>query len=167
MTEEMRHEIVQRRQAGASLRTIAEELGISRGAVYRALQRVQAQRDGRTALTPRARKRVSIVDSFEPILKELLAKYPYPSDEHTSAREGAGGEGRDWDWQCAGALTADGGRRLRLGVRSPVSAAVSSGPATSRAACRALASARMPSVRADHTSTQKHLRRAGDSSMPR
>lgn len=76
MTEEMRHEIVQRRQAGASLRSIAEELGISRGAVYRALARVQAQREGRTALVPRARQRGSIVDPFEPILKELLAKYP-------------------------------------------------------------------------------------------
>jgi AcrR family transcriptional regulator len=39
MTEEMRHEIVQRRQSGMSLRAIAEELGISRGAVYRALAR--------------------------------------------------------------------------------------------------------------------------------
>jgi transposase len=76
MTEEMRHAIVQRRQSGMSLRAIAEELGISRGAVYRALARVQAQRDGRTALSPRARKRGSIIDSFEPILKELLAKYP-------------------------------------------------------------------------------------------
>jgi transposase len=76
MTEEMRHEIVQRRQAGASMRSIAEELGISRGAVYRALARVQAQRDGRAAPSPRARRRGSIVDSFEPILKELLAKYP-------------------------------------------------------------------------------------------
>jgi transposase len=76
VTEEMRHEIVQRRQAGASMRSIAEELGISRGAVYRALERVQAQREGRTALAPRARKRGSVVDPFEPILKELLAKYP-------------------------------------------------------------------------------------------
>lgn len=76
MSEEMRHEIVQRRQSGMSLRAIAEELGISRGAVYRALERVQAQRDGRTAPSPRARKRGSIIDSFEPILKELLAKYP-------------------------------------------------------------------------------------------
>ena len=76
MTEEMRHEIVQRRQAGASMRSIAEELGISRGAVYRALARVQAQRDGQSALAPRARKRGSVVDTFEPILKELLAKYP-------------------------------------------------------------------------------------------
>jgi transposase len=72
----MRHEIVQRRQAGASMRSIAEQLGISRGAVYRALARVQAQRDGRTALAPRARRRGSIIDPFEPILKELLTKYP-------------------------------------------------------------------------------------------
>ena len=59
MTEEMRHEIVQRRQSGMSLRAIAEELGISRGAVYRALARVQAQRDGRAAPSARARKAVS------------------------------------------------------------------------------------------------------------
>ena len=76
MTEEMRHEVVQRRQAGASMRSIAEELGISRGAVYRALERVQAQREGRTALAPRARKRKSIIDPFELVLKELLTKYP-------------------------------------------------------------------------------------------
>jgi transposase len=76
MTEEMRHEIVQRRQSGMSLRAIAGELGISRGAVYRALERVQAQRDGQAAPSPRARRRGSVVDAFEPILKELLAKYP-------------------------------------------------------------------------------------------
>lgn len=35
MTEELRQEIVHRRQSGMSLRAIAEELGISRGAVYR------------------------------------------------------------------------------------------------------------------------------------
>jgi len=76
MTEELRHEIVQRRQSGMSLRAIAEELGLSRGAVYRALARVQAQRDGQTAPLLRARRRGSIVDDFEPVLKELLAKYP-------------------------------------------------------------------------------------------
>ena len=75
MTEEMRHEIVQRRQAGASMRSIAEELGVSRGAVSRALTRVEGQREGRAALAPRAR-RGSVVDPFEPILKELLTKYP-------------------------------------------------------------------------------------------
>ena len=39
MTEEMRQEIVQRRQSGMSLRAIAEELGISRGAVHRRWRR--------------------------------------------------------------------------------------------------------------------------------
>src|SRR5271166_5591148 len=72
MTEELRHEIMQRRQSGMSLRAIAEELGISRGAVAR----VQAQRDGRAAPSPRPRPRRSIIDPFELILKELLARYP-------------------------------------------------------------------------------------------
>jgi transposase len=78
MTEALRHEIVQRRQGGASLRAIAKDLGISRGAVVRALAHVQAQREGRAALTsgPRTHARSSIVDPFEPILKELLLKYP-------------------------------------------------------------------------------------------
>jgi transposase len=76
MTEEQRHEIVQRRQSGMSMRAIAEELGVSRGAVARALARVQAQRDGRAAPSPRPRPRQSIIDPFEPILKELLDKYP-------------------------------------------------------------------------------------------
>jgi transposase len=76
MTEEMRHEIVQRRQSGMSLRAIAAELGVSRGAVARVLARVQAQREGRAAPSPRPRPRQSIIDPFEPILKELLAKYP-------------------------------------------------------------------------------------------
>jgi transposase len=76
MTEEQRHEIVQLRQSGMSMRAIAKELGISRGAVARALARVQAQRAGRAAPLPRPRPRKSIIDPFEPILKELLSKYP-------------------------------------------------------------------------------------------
>jgi transposase len=76
MNEALRHEIVQRHQTGASIRSIAKDLGISRGAVVRALARVQAQREGRTAPRPGPRSRHSIVDPFEPILKELLAKYP-------------------------------------------------------------------------------------------
>src|SRR5437773_5063959 len=78
MDEAMRHEVVQRHQTGASIRAIAKDLGISRGAVARALARVQGQRDGRAAPLPgpRPRPRQSIIDPFEPILKELLAKYP-------------------------------------------------------------------------------------------
>ena len=76
MDEALRHEVVQRHQAGASIRAIAKDLGISRGAVVRALARVQAQRDGRAAPLSRPRPRQSIIDPFEAILQELLAKYP-------------------------------------------------------------------------------------------
>jgi transposase len=76
MTEALRHEIVQRHQTGASVRSIAKDLGISRGAVVRALACVQAQRDGRAAPRPEPRSRRSIVDPFEPVLKELLTRYP-------------------------------------------------------------------------------------------
>ena len=75
MDEATRHEVVQRHQAGASIRSIARDLGISRGAVVRVLARLQAQREGRAA-TPRPRSQQSIIDPFEPILKELLARYP-------------------------------------------------------------------------------------------
>ena len=76
MDEALRHEIGQRHQAGASVRSIAKDLGISRGAVVRALARLQAQRAGRAAPWPGPRPRHSIVDPFEPVLKELLARYP-------------------------------------------------------------------------------------------
>jgi transposase len=77
MDEVLRHEIVQRHQAGASVRSIAKDLAISRGAVARALARLHAQRAGRAAPGSGPRPRSSIVDPFEPILKELLARYPH------------------------------------------------------------------------------------------
>jgi transposase len=49
--------------------------------VRRALARVQAQREGHAAASPPSRPRPSIIDSFEPILKELLAKYPNLTNE--------------------------------------------------------------------------------------
>jgi transposase len=76
MNEATRQEIVQRRQQGASLRTIARELGIARSTVKRVLAQVQAQRDGPAAPLPQPRRRGSILDAYEPILKELLARYP-------------------------------------------------------------------------------------------
>jgi hypothetical protein len=78
MDEAMRQEVVQRHQAGASIRSIAKDLGISPGAVVRAVARVQAQREGRAAPVPgpRPRRQHSIIDPFEPLLEELLAKYP-------------------------------------------------------------------------------------------
>ena len=77
MNEATRHEIVQRHQAGMRVRAIARELGLSRSAVARALERVQVQRDGQAAPSPRPRPRPSLVDPFEPLLKELLSKYPH------------------------------------------------------------------------------------------
>src|SRR6516164_1266775 len=81
MNEALRHEIVQRRQQGQSLRTIARELGVSRGAVDRVLAQVRAQREGRSASLPRSRRRGSILDAYEPILRELLQRYPQLSAE--------------------------------------------------------------------------------------
>jgi transposase len=76
MNEAMRHEIVQRHQAGASARAIARDLGISRGAVGRVLAQVQAQRSGQATPLPQPRRRGSMLDAYEPLLQELLAQYP-------------------------------------------------------------------------------------------
>jgi transposase len=75
VNEATRLEIVQRHQQGASIRVIAGELAISRGAVGRVLARVQAQREGQATPEPRPRRR-SILDEYEPILRELLGRYP-------------------------------------------------------------------------------------------
>jgi transposase len=76
MNEATRLEIVQRRQQGASVRSIAMALGISRGAVDRVLARVEAQRTGSSPRRTPLRRRGSIIDEFEPLLKELLGRYP-------------------------------------------------------------------------------------------
>jgi transposase len=76
MTEALRYEIVQRHQQGTSIRAIAQELGISRGAVDRVLARVQAQRTEPPQSPPVPRRRGSIIDAYVPILKELLERYP-------------------------------------------------------------------------------------------
>ncbi len=76
MNEATRHEIVQRHQQGASSRAIARELGISRGAVERVVAQVKTQRDGQAAPKREPRRRGSIIDKYEPFLKELLGRYP-------------------------------------------------------------------------------------------
>ena len=75
MNEATRHQIVQRHQEGASIRIIASELGISRGAVSRVLAEIAAQRAG-PAIPPAPQRRRSILDEYEPLLKELLERYP-------------------------------------------------------------------------------------------
>ena len=75
MNEATRHQIVQRHQEGASIRIIAGELGISRGAVSRVLTEIEAQRAGQASpATPKRRR--SLLDEYEPLLKELLERYP-------------------------------------------------------------------------------------------
>src|SRR5713101_531766 len=77
MNEALRQEIVLLWQQGAPIRAIARQLGIARGTVARVLAQVQAQRDGAAAPLPRPRQRGSILDEYEPLLKELLARYPH------------------------------------------------------------------------------------------
>jgi transposase len=75
VNEAIRHEIVQQHQTGRSQRAIAESLGLSRKVVRNVLARWRAQRHGETA-GPKSRPRYSMLDEYEPILKELLGRYP-------------------------------------------------------------------------------------------
>ena len=75
MNEAIKHEIVVRHQAGLSRRAIARQLGVAPRTVARVLAEVQQQRDA-VAPLPKRRRRPSIIDDYEPILKELLARYP-------------------------------------------------------------------------------------------
>jgi transposase len=79
MNEAMRNAIVERRQAGASVRGIARGLGIARQSVQRVLDQVAAERIGQaqaSQLPPAPQRRQSQLDAYEPVLRELLARYP-------------------------------------------------------------------------------------------
>jgi transposase len=73
MTEQTRNEIVRRWRAGASIRRIARELGLARNTVSRALRQVEARRTG-DGSGPGRRPR--LLDPYEPVLQELLGRYP-------------------------------------------------------------------------------------------
>jgi transposase len=80
MTEDQRNEIMRRRQAGASLRQIARELGMSRRTVGRVLAGVEAARSGRapTSNLPRpSQRRPGLLDAHEEFLRHLLERYPH------------------------------------------------------------------------------------------
>jgi transposase len=74
MNEELRNEIVRRRQGGASLRRIARELGLARETVHLVIRRWEAERAG-TGASSRCR-RPSQVDAFEGTIRDLLMRYP-------------------------------------------------------------------------------------------
>ena len=74
MNEATRNEIIRRWRAGASQRAIASVLGLARGTVRSALAQVAAAREGQT--TSPVSRRVSLLDAYEAVLKELLERYP-------------------------------------------------------------------------------------------
>ncbi len=73
MTEPKRNEIVSRWRAGESIRRIARSLGLARNTVSQVLSQVQAQRAGASSS---ARRRPSRLDPYEPIIQELVTRYP-------------------------------------------------------------------------------------------
>lgn len=79
MNEQTRNEIIARFGQGHSMRSIARTLGVSRGAVSRAVHGHQAGReagaDGPSELRPRRRHR-SLLDPFTDTIGQLLDRYP-------------------------------------------------------------------------------------------
>ena len=73
MTEQTRNEIVRRWRAGASMRRIARELGLARNTVSLALRQVEGRRAGDGSGPER---RPCLLDPYEPVIRELLARYP-------------------------------------------------------------------------------------------
>jgi transposase len=73
MTEHLRNEIVRRWQNGTSQRVIARSLGVSRGAVRRALSKHQQARTGMQTPSP---PRPSLLDPYETLIRELVGRYP-------------------------------------------------------------------------------------------
>jgi transposase len=75
MNQSKRNEIIGLWQAGCSIRKIARELGLARNTVSSVLGQVQAQRAG-VPPGSTAAKRPSRLDPYEPIIQDLLSRYP-------------------------------------------------------------------------------------------
>jgi transposase len=76
MNEELRNEMVRRRQGGASLRQIARDLGLARDTVQSVLRRWEAERAGQGLAAAGQPRRPSQVDPFNDTIRQLLARYP-------------------------------------------------------------------------------------------
>lgn len=78
MNEELRNEIIRRRQGGASLRRIARDLGLARETVQSFIRRWEAERAGPAASSPlpMPQRRPSLVDPFNDTIRQLLQRYP-------------------------------------------------------------------------------------------
>jgi transposase len=75
MNEEIRHEIVRRRQGGASIRRIARDLNLARDTVQGIIRRWEVDRAGQGPTPPLAR-RPSLVDPYHDTIRQLLERYP-------------------------------------------------------------------------------------------
>src|SRR5271165_3131576 len=75
MNESKRNEIVSRWRAGSSIRRIARELGLARNTVSHVLAQIEAQRAGDPDGSP-TRRRPSRLDSYDPVIREILCRYP-------------------------------------------------------------------------------------------
>ena len=75
MTEQKRNEIISRWRAGASIRQIARSLGMARNTVSRVLAEIQARRAGDPDGSA-SRRRPSRLDPYQPVILELLGRYP-------------------------------------------------------------------------------------------
>ncbi len=78
MNQELRHEIVRRRQGGASLRRIAKDLGLARATVHSVIRRWEAERAGQEASGEGAasERRSSQLDAFDDAIRQLLDRHP-------------------------------------------------------------------------------------------
>ena len=80
MNDDLRHEIVRRFHSGQSQRGIARDLGVGRGRVRRVLAEHEQARQGPqpASALPRPRvKRASLLDEYQDVMCELLARYPH------------------------------------------------------------------------------------------
>lgn len=78
ITEEIRNDIVRQHQSKASIRRIAEDLGLARQTVRDAIRRWQAERDGSdaSATLPVPEHRPSLLDAHDDTIRQLLNRYP-------------------------------------------------------------------------------------------
>jgi transposase len=78
MNEELRNEIIRRRQGRASLRQIARDLGVARDTVQSVVRQWEAERRGSAAANaaPVPARRPSLVDPYAGTIQQLLQRYP-------------------------------------------------------------------------------------------
>jgi transposase len=77
MNSDLVHKIVALSRGGASMRRIAQSLGVGRGTVKKALGQIEQARSGGPSEAPRvAPMRGSQLDAYDPVITDLLARYP-------------------------------------------------------------------------------------------